>query len=75
MLVFIPGLPQCIAMIPNLDDQSAQPQWTMIKIGECDIVGLKVLCLVLFLTGGAFDSVLDQIIPVNQSADWKYDLV
>jgi hypothetical protein len=34
MLVFIPGLPQRIAMIPDLNNQSAQPYWTMIEGGE-----------------------------------------
>jgi hypothetical protein len=35
MFVFIPGLPQRIAMIPpDPDNQSAQPYWTIIEIGE-----------------------------------------
>jgi hypothetical protein len=47
MLVFIPGLPQRITMIPDPDNQSAQPYWTMIEIGEWYLVDSKMLCLIL----------------------------
>jgi hypothetical protein len=38
MLVFIPGLPQRITVIPDPDNQSAQPYWTMIDVGEWYLV-------------------------------------
>jgi hypothetical protein len=47
MFIFIPGLPQCIAMIPDPDDQCAQPSWTMIEVGEWYLVDSKMLRLVL----------------------------
>jgi hypothetical protein len=47
MLVFIPGLPQRIAMIPNLNNQSAQPYYAMIEIGEWYLVDSKMLRLIL----------------------------
>jgi hypothetical protein len=47
MFVFIPGLPQHIAVIPDPDNQSAQPEWTMIDVGEWYLVDSKMLCLIL----------------------------
>jgi hypothetical protein len=47
MLVFIPGLPQRIAMIPDPDNQSAQPYYTMIEVGEWYLVDSMMLCLIL----------------------------
>jgi hypothetical protein len=47
MLVFIPGLPQRITVIPDPDNQSAQPYWTIIDVGEWDLVDSKLLCLIL----------------------------
>jgi hypothetical protein len=47
MLVFIPGLPQRIAMIPDPNDQSAEPYWTMIEVGEWYLVDSKMLRLIL----------------------------
>jgi hypothetical protein len=38
MLVFIPGLPQRITMIPDLNNQSAQPYYTMIEVSEWYLV-------------------------------------
>jgi hypothetical protein len=34
MFVVIPGLPQCVTMIPDPDDQGTQPQRTMIIVGK-----------------------------------------
>jgi hypothetical protein len=50
MLVFIPGLPQRIAMIPNLNNQSAQPYRTMIEVGEWYLVDSKMMRLILQMT-------------------------
>jgi hypothetical protein len=47
MLVFIPGLPQPITVVPDPDNQSAQPYWTMIDVGEWYLVDSKMLCLIL----------------------------
>jgi hypothetical protein len=47
MLVFIPGLPQRIAMVPDLNNQSAQPYYAMIEVGEWYLVDSKMLCLIL----------------------------
>jgi hypothetical protein len=47
MFVFIPGLPQRIAMIPDPDNQSAQPYWAMIEVGEWYLVDSKMLRLIL----------------------------
>jgi hypothetical protein len=47
MLVFISGLPQRIAMIPDLNNQIAQPYYAMIEVGEWSLVDSKVLRLVL----------------------------
>jgi hypothetical protein len=38
MFVFIPGLPQRVAMIPDPDDQGTQPQQTMIIVGKWFLV-------------------------------------
>jgi hypothetical protein len=46
MLVCIPGLSQCITVIPDPDNQSAQPYWTMIDVGEWYLVDSKMLCLI-----------------------------
>jgi hypothetical protein len=40
MFVFIPGIPQRIAMIPDPGDQGTQPQWTMIRVGKWFLVNL-----------------------------------
>jgi hypothetical protein len=47
MFVFIPGLPQRVAMIPYPDDQGTQPQWTMIIVGKWFLVNSKMLVLIL----------------------------
>jgi hypothetical protein len=47
MLVFIPGLPQRMTVIPDPDNQSAQTYWAMIDIGEWYLVDSKMLCLIL----------------------------
>jgi hypothetical protein len=47
MLVFIPGFPQRSAMIPDLNNQSAQPYYAMIEVGEWYLVDSKMLCLIL----------------------------
>jgi hypothetical protein len=47
MLVFIPGLSQHIVIIPDPDNQSAQPYWTMIDVGEWYLVDSKMLRLIL----------------------------
>jgi hypothetical protein len=47
MFVFIPGLPQRVAMIPDPDDQGTQPQWTMIIVGKWVLVNSEMLGLVL----------------------------
>jgi hypothetical protein len=47
MLVFIPGFPQRITMIPDPDNQIAQPDWAMIKVGEWYFVDSKMLRLVI----------------------------
>jgi hypothetical protein len=47
MLVFIPGFPQRIAMIPDPDNQSAHPYYAMIEIGEWYLVDSKMLRLIL----------------------------
>jgi hypothetical protein len=47
MFVFIPGLPQCVAMIPDPDDQGTQPQWAMIRVGKWFLVNSKMLFLIL----------------------------
>jgi hypothetical protein len=40
--------------------------------GMMTLMKEMVICLIVFLTGGAVNCVLDQIILVNQRADWKY---
>jgi hypothetical protein len=47
MFVFIPGLPQRVAMIPDPDDQGTHPQWTMIIVGKWFLVNSKMLFLIL----------------------------
>jgi hypothetical protein len=47
MFVFIPRLPQRIAMIPESDDQGTQPQWTMIRVGKWFLGNSKMLFLIL----------------------------
>jgi hypothetical protein len=47
MLVFIPGLPQRIKVIPDPDNQSTQPYWTMIDVGEWYLDDSKMLRLIL----------------------------
>jgi hypothetical protein len=47
MFVFIPGLSQHVAMIPDPDDQGTQPQWTMIIVGKCFLVNSEMLGLIL----------------------------
>jgi hypothetical protein len=47
MLVVIPGLPQRITMIPDPDNQSAQPYWNMIEVGEWYLVDSMMLHLIL----------------------------
>jgi hypothetical protein len=38
MLVFVPGFPQLMTMIPDDDDYFAQPNWAMVEVGECQVV-------------------------------------
>jgi hypothetical protein len=47
MFVFISGLPQRVAMIPDPDDQGTQPQWTMIRVGRWFLVNSKMLFLII----------------------------
>jgi hypothetical protein len=63
MFVFIPGLPQRIAMIPDPDDQGTQPQWTMIRVGKWFLVNLKMLFLILQPFHG--ESAQEKLFPSN----------
>jgi hypothetical protein len=63
MFVFIPGLPQPVAMIPDPDDQGTQPQWTMIRICTWFLVNSKMLFLILQPFHG--ESAQEKLFPSN----------
>jgi hypothetical protein len=45
MLVFVPGFPQLMTMIPDDDDYFSEPNWAMVEVGECQVVPLEVLTM------------------------------
>jgi hypothetical protein len=63
MFVFIPGLPQHVAMIADPDDQGTQPQWTMIIVGKLFLVNSKMLFLILQPFHG--ESAQEKLFPSN----------
>jgi hypothetical protein len=82
MFVFIPGLPQRVAMIPDPDDQGTHPQWTMIIVSKWFLVNSEMLGLILQPFHGKsaqnklFPSnlrlTIDQLLPVRRIlVGWK----